>query len=179
MPVLLASGAADAAASGSLGAAGLPQRSRAPGRSLCLRRGAADGTCAAGQPKRLSFGDLLLLSYATPAGFRAPLTLPRLAASGLLARPGAAARAAAAAAAAEALLAAPALLGSLELLGNLTGLAAGLAAGAADLLGLPLAGLAARSPSQASLATTTRTKTCHLKTSCRKHQCFALIGLHH
>ncbi|KAK9844032.1 hypothetical protein WJX81_002459 [Elliptochloris bilobata] len=79
---------------------------------------------------------------------RAPLTLPRLAAERLLARPGAAARAAAAAAAAEALLAAPALLGSLELLGNLTGLVAGLAAGAADLLGLPLAGLAARSPSQ-------------------------------
>ncbi len=80
---------------------------------------------------------------------RAPLALPALAAARLLARPGAAARAAAAAATAEALLGAPALLGSLALLGNLTGLAAGLAAGGADLLGLPLAGLAARSPSQA------------------------------
>ena len=69
--------------------------------------------------------------------------------SNLLFRPGVYAAAAAAHACAEALLSAPRVLGSLDLLLNPTGLVASLGAGLRDLMGLPLAALAAGSPAQA------------------------------
>eukprot|EP00884_Botryococcus_braunii_P012747 jgi/Botrbrau1/21473/Bobra.0216s0081.1 len=79
---------------------------------------------------------------------RSPVVLPRVDAVQVVLAPGVIGRGLAAHYTAEVLLNAAGLVGSLDLLLNPTGLAASLSAGLRDLLGLPLAALQARSPTQ-------------------------------